>query len=78
MLIMLKTISIFQTFYQIIGCLPLSNGLLVVPDGVPMPGENRVNMKSLYNMFRHTNSQGLVSLPLLGILQFYLKKMIFL
>ena len=78
MLIMLKTISIFQTFYQIIGCLSLSNGLLVVPDGVPMPGENRVNMKSLYNMFRHTNSQGLVSLPLLGVLQFYLKKIIFL
>ena len=53
--------------------MPLSNGLLVVPDGDPLP-EDRVNMKSLYNIFRHTNSQGLVSLPLLGVLQFYLKK----
>ena len=53
--------------------MPLSNGLLVVPDGDPPP-EDRVNMKSLYNIFRHTNSQGLVSLPLLGVLQFYLKK----
>ena len=53
--------------------MPLSNGLLVVPDSDPLP-EDRVNMKSLYNIFRHTNSQGLVSLPLLGVLQFYLKK----
>ena len=40
-------ISIFQTFYQLTGCLPLSNGLLVIPDGDPPPGEDRINMKSL-------------------------------
>ena len=67
-------VNIFQTFYQITGRLPLSNGLLVIPDGDSPPGEVRVNMKSLYNMFRDTNSHGLVSLPFLGILQYYLEK----
>ena len=37
-------IVIFQNFYQLTGCLPLSNGLLVVPDGDAPPGEDRVNM----------------------------------
>ena len=67
-------ISIFQTFYQITGRLPLSNGLLVVLDGDPPPGEERVNIKSLYDMFRHTNSHGLVSLLFWEVLQFYLEK----
>lgn len=31
----LDLINRFQTFYQITGRLPLSNGLLVVPDGDP-------------------------------------------
>ena len=70
----LDLINIFQTFYQITGRLPLSNGLLVVPDGDPPPGEDRVNMKSLYDMFRHTISHGLVSLPFLGLLQYCFKK----
>ena len=67
-------ITIFQTFYQLTGRLILSNGLLVIPDGDPPPGEERVNMKSLYDMFRHTNSHGLLLLPFLGMLQYYLEK----
>ena len=66
--------TIFQTFYQLTGGLPLSNGLLVIPDGDPPPGEYRVNMKYLYKMFKHTNSHGLVSLPFLGLIQYYLEK----
>ena len=66
--------TIFQTFYQLTGRLPLSNGLLVIPDGKPPPGEDRVNMKSLYEMFKHTNFHGLVSLPFLGLIQYYLEK----
>ena len=53
---------------------PLSNGLLVVPDGDLPPGEDKVNMKSLYDMFRHTNSHGMISLPFLGVLQNYFEK----
>ena len=60
--------TIFQTFYQLTGRLSLSNGLLVIPDGDPPPGEDRVNMKSMYEIFRHTNSHGLVSLPFLGLI----------
>ena len=67
----LDLLNIFQTFYQITGCLPLSNGLLVVPDGEAPPGEDRVNMKSLYDMFHDTNSHSLVSLQFLGTLQYY-------
>ena len=70
----LDLINIFQTFYQITGRLLLSNKLLVVPDGDPPPGEDRFNMKSLYNMFRRTNYHGLVSLPFLGVLQYYFEK----
>ena len=40
-------ISIFQTFYQLTDRLPFSNDLLVIPDGDPPPGEDRINMKSL-------------------------------
>ena len=66
--------TIFQTFYQITGRLPLSNGLLIIPDGDAPPGEDRVNMKNFYELFRHTNSHGLVSLPFLGLIQYYLEK----
>ena len=62
--------NIFQTFYQLNGRLLLSNGPLVIPDGDPPPGEDRVNMKSLYEMFQHTNSHSLVSLLFLGTLQY--------
>ena len=52
----------------------LSNGLLVVPDGDPPSGEDRVNMKSLYDIFIHTNSHELFYVLFLGILQYYLEK----
>ena len=67
----MELLNIFQTFYHTTGRLPLSNGLLIVPDGDAPPGEDKVNMKSLYDMFRHTYSHGLVSLPFLGVLHYY-------
>ena len=51
-------LNVFERFYKTIGHLPLPNGLLTVPDGDAPPGEDRVNMKSLYEMFRHPNSDG--------------------
>ena len=63
--------NIFQTFYHTTGRLPLSNGLLIVPDGDVRVGEDRVNRKSLYDMFRHTYSHGLVSLQFLGAIHYY-------
>ena len=60
--------NIFQNFYSLHGCLPLSNGLLIVPDGEPAPGENNINMKQLYDLFKNTNSHGLLSLPFFGLI----------
>ena len=54
--------------------MPLCNGLLVVPDGDAPPGENKLNMKQLYELFINTNSHGIVSLPFLGLIQYYLEK----
>ena len=48
-----ELMNIFQTFYSLNGRLPLSNGLLVVPDTNTPPGENKVNMKQLYELFKN-------------------------
>ena len=58
-----ELMNIFQNFYSLTGRLPLSNGLLIVPDGDAPPGEDKINLKQLYNLFKHTKSHGLVSLP---------------
>ena len=39
-----------------------------MPDGDAQPGENKINMKQLYELFKNTGSHGLVSLPFLGLL----------
>ena len=64
-------LNIFQTLYHVTGRLPLANGLLIVPDRKAPAGEDRVNMKNLYEMFRHTKFHGFVSLPFLGVLHYY-------
>ena len=69
-----ELIKIFQDFYTLTGSLPLSNGLLVAPDGDAPPGESKINMKQLYELFKNTNSHGIVSLPFLGLIQYYLEK----
>ena len=69
-----ELLRIFQDFYTLMGRLPLSNELLVIPDGDAPPGENKVNIKQLYELFKNTKSHGLVSLPFLGLIQFYLEK----
>ena len=66
-------LQIFQDFYSLNGRLPLSNSLIVVPDG-DAPPEDKLNMKNLYDLFKNTNSHGLVSLPFLGLLQYYLEE----
>ena len=56
-------LKIFQDFFSLIGRLPLSNSLLVVPDGDAPPDE-KLNMKQLYDLFKNTDSYKVVSLPL--------------
>ena len=59
---------VFSYFYYLNGRLPLTNGLLVVPDDEVPDGKEKINLKHLYEMFKDTNSHGLVSLQFLGAL----------
>ena len=68
-----ELLKIFQDFYSLTGRLPLSNSLLVVPDG-DAPPEEKLNMRQLYDLFKNTNSHGLISLPFLGLIQYYLEE----
>ena len=61
------TLNIFQNFYSLTGRLPLSNSLLVVPDGDAPPDE-KLNMKQLYDLFKNADSHRIVSLPFLGLI----------
>ena len=45
-----------------------------MPDGDVPPGKSKINMKQLYDLFKNTNSHGIVSLPFLGLMQYYLQK----
>ena len=69
-----ELMKIFQDFYTLTGRLPLSNGLLVVPDGDAPPEENKLSMKQLYELFKNTNSHGIISLLFLRLIQYYLEK----
>ena len=44
-----------------------------MPDG-DAPPEEKLNMRHLYEMFKNTNSHGIVSLPFLGLIQYYLEE----
>ena len=68
-----EMLKIFQDFYSLTGCLLLSSSLLVRPDG-DAPPEEKLNMRHLYDFFKNTNSHGIVPLPFLGLIQFYLEE----
>ena len=68
-----ELMKIFQDFYTLAGRLPLYNGLLVVPDG-DVPSGEKISIKQLYDLFKNIYSHGLVSLPFLGLIQYYLEK----
>ena len=63
-----ELLSIFQMFYYQNGRLPLTNGLLFVPDGDVPEGRDKINLKHLNEMLRNTNSHGIVSVPFLCVL----------
>ena len=44
-----------------------------MPDG-DAPPEEKLNMRQLYSLFKNTNSHGLVALPFLGLIQYYLEE----
>ena len=58
-----------QLFYYLNGLLPLTNGLLIVPDGeVPGGEKKKKNLKNLYEMLKDIPSHGLVSVQFLSAL----------
>ena len=67
-----EILKIFQEFYSVTGRLPLSNSLLIIPDGDAPPNE-KLNMGQLYDLFKKTGSHGIVSLPFHGLIQYYLE-----
>ena len=60
-----ELLIIFQMFCYINGRFSLTNGLLVVPDGEVLEGTAKINLKYLHEMFKNTNSHGLVSVQFL-------------
>ena len=57
-----ELLTVSQMFYDLNGRFPLTNGLLIVHDVEVPEGKEKINLKQLYEMFKDTNSHGLVSL----------------
>ena len=68
-----ELLKFFQDFYSITGRLPLSNELLIILDADVSP-DGKVNLRQLYDLYKNTNSHDLVSLPFLGLAQYYLEE----
>ena len=64
-------LRIFQMFYHFNGRLPLTNGLLILPDGETFEGAEKISLKDLYEMLQGTKSLGLVSLQFLCALDIF-------
>lgn len=58
-------------FYYLKGRLPLTNGLIIVPDGETPEGTGKINLKLLYEMSKDTNSHGLVFIQFLCALEIF-------
>ena len=63
-----ELLSTYQLFYHNHGRLPVTNGLLIVPDSEVLEREEKINLKNLYERFRYTKSHGLVFIQFLGVL----------
>ena len=60
-----ELLYVFQMFYYFNGRLPLTNGLLPVPDGETPEGSVKISLKALYEMFKDAKSHVLASLQFL-------------
>ena len=60
-----ELLIVFQMFYHLNGRFPLINSLLIIPDGEAPKGKKKKNLKQVHEMFKDTNSHGLVSLQFL-------------
>ena len=60
-----ELLIVFQMFYYLNGRFPLTNSLLIIPDVEAPKGKEKINLKQVHEMFKDTNSHGLVSLQFL-------------
>ena len=67
-----ELLTAFQMFYYLNGRFPLTNGLLIFSDAEVPEGTDKINLKLLYEMFKATNSYGIVSVQFLGALAIFL------
>ena len=67
----MRLLNIFQDFYTATGRLSTFNELLIVPDSDAADPSQKINLKHLYDLFKNTNSHGVVSVPFLGLLFHY-------
>ena len=67
-----ELLYIFQMLYYFNGRLPLTNGLLLVPDGETPELTEKISMKTLYELFKDKKSHGSVSLQFLLALNRFL------
>ena len=67
-----EMLTTFQMFYYFNGRLPLSNGLLILPDGETPEGTEKINLNLFCEMFKETNSHSLVSIQFLSVLGIFL------
>ena len=70
-------LRIFQMFYHFKDRLPLTNGLLIIPDGETFEGAEKISLKDFYEMFQGTKSHGLVSLQFYVLWTYFLVGMLY-
>ena len=68
-----ELLTIFQRFCYRNGRLPLTIGLLVVPDGEVPERIEKINLKKLHEMCRVTNSHGLVCVQFICALRVFFR-----
>ena len=66
-----ELLQCFEIFYYFDGCLLLTNGLLKVPDSKKPSGAEKISLERLYELYRGTKSNRLVSLQILSALNLF-------
>ena len=70
----IELLKFFQLFYYFNGRLPLTNGLLPVPDEETPHSSEKISLKTLYEMFKDAKSHGLVSAQFLSALHLFFSR----
>ena len=67
----IEILKLFQLFCYFNRRLPLTNGLLPIPDGETRDGSKKISLKNLYEMFKDTDTHELVSVQFLSALNLF-------